>query len=88
MAYTQPCFDFLKSLFVDRIELIKGDSKITLPADAMQMVGRGLRGEKNGGTSQCRIVTVVDNLGRFENKHPYHYCERYFSEVNEMNPRC
>lgn len=58
------------------------------PVRYMQMVGRGLRGEKNGGTAQCRIVTVVDNLGRFENKHPYHYCERYFSEVNEMNPRC
>jgi superfamily II DNA or RNA helicase len=58
------------------------------PVRYMQIVGRGLRGEKNGGTAQCRIVTVVDNLGRFENKHPYHYCERYFSEVKEMNPRC
>jgi len=49
------------------------------PARYMQMVGRGLRGEKNGGTSRCRIVTVVDNLGRFENRHPYHYCQRYFT---------
>jgi len=39
----------------------------------MQMVGRGLRGEKNGGTHECRIVTVMDNLGRFEDRHPYHY---------------
>jgi superfamily II DNA or RNA helicase len=51
------------------------------PVRYMQIVGRGLRGEKNGGTTQCRIVTVMDNLGRFENKHPYHYCERYFREI-------
>lgn len=53
------------------------------PVLYMQMVGRGLRGESNGGTAQCRIVTVVDNLGRFENKHPYHYCERYFGKVSD-----
>lgn len=45
----------------------------------MQMVGRGLRGEANGGTANCKIVTVVDNLGRFQDRHPYHYCEKYFS---------
>ncbi len=44
----------------------------------MQMVGRGLRGEKNGGTARCRIVTVLDNLGRFNSQHAYHYCQRYF----------
>jgi superfamily II DNA or RNA helicase len=48
------------------------------PVRYMQMVGRGLRGEKNGGTACCRIVTVVDNLGRFQDRHPYHYCQRYF----------
>ena len=36
------------------------------PVRYMQMVGRGLRGEKNGGTASCRIMTVIDNLGRFE----------------------
>lgn len=45
----------------------------------MQMVGRGLRGEANGGTARCRIVTVMDNLGRFQDRHPYHYCEKYFT---------
>lgn len=49
------------------------------PVRYMQMVGRGLRGEKNGGTACCRIVTVVDNLGRFQDRHPYHYCQRYFT---------
>lgn len=50
----------------------------------MQMVGRGLRGEKNGGTASCRIVTVVDNLGRFHDRHPYHYCQRYFSAIEAV----
>ena len=44
----------------------------------MQMVGRGLRGVANGGTAKCKIVTVMDNLGRFQDRHPYHYCEKYF----------
>jgi superfamily II DNA or RNA helicase len=48
------------------------------PVRYMQMVGRGLRGPKNGGTEVCRIVTVLDNLGRFQERHPYHYCQRYF----------
>jgi len=49
------------------------------PVRYMQMVGRGLRGEKNGGTACCRIVTVEDNLGRFQDRHPYQHCQRYFS---------
>jgi superfamily II DNA or RNA helicase len=52
------------------------------PVRYMQMVGRGLRGPKNGGTEICRIVTVLDNLGRFQERHPYHYCQRYFSPDN------
>lgn len=49
------------------------------PVRYMQMIGRGLRGEKNGGTARCRLVTVIDNLGRFADRHPYHFCARYFS---------
>ncbi|WP_396215642.1 DEAD/DEAH box helicase [Gemmatimonas sp.] len=48
------------------------------PVRYMQMVGRGLRGTENCGTPSCRIVTVMDNLGRFEDKHPYHYCRRLY----------
>lgn len=48
------------------------------PVRYMQMVGRGLRGVKNGGTEHCRIVTVLDNLGRFQDRHPYHYCRQHF----------
>jgi len=50
------------------------------PVRYMQMVGRGLRGEKNGGTASCRIVTVVDNLGRFADRHPYHYCKNLYAQ--------
>ena len=50
------------------------------PVRYMQMVGRGLRGEKNGGKARCRIVTVLDNLGRFQDRHPYHYCREFFGE--------
>ena len=49
------------------------------PVRYMQMVGRGLRGVKNGGTASCRIVTVMDNLGRFHDRHPYHYCRNLYS---------
>jgi superfamily II DNA or RNA helicase len=55
------------------------------PVRYMQMVGRGLRGEKNGGTARCRIVTVVDNLGRFQERHPYHYCQRYFANWSKIS---
>ncbi|MDD5295516.1 MAG: DEAD/DEAH box helicase family protein [Rhodocyclaceae bacterium] len=53
--------------------------QVQSPVRYMQMVGRGLRGEKNGGTEVCRIVTVMDNLGRFSDRHPFHYCAKYFS---------
>ncbi len=49
------------------------------PVRYMQMIGRGLRGEKNGSKPCCRLVTVLDNLGRFADRHPYHFCRQYFS---------
>jgi len=33
-----------------------------------QMVGRGLRGPKMGGTQRCQILTVEDNLTRFQDR--------------------
>ena len=50
------------------------------PVRYMQMVGRGLRGERNGGTARCRIVTVLDNLQQFKGRHPYHFCAKYFAD--------
>ena len=33
-----------------------------------QMIGRGLRGPKNGGTERCLIINVQDNIDNFEQK--------------------
>jgi superfamily II DNA or RNA helicase len=52
--------------------------QVISPVRYMQMVGRGLRGMRNGGTERCRIVTVLDNLGRFSDRQPFHYCQRFF----------
>lgn len=62
-----------------KTDMIMIARQVFSPVRYMQMVGRGLRGERNGGTARCRIVTVLDNLGRFADRHPYHYCQQYFS---------
>ena len=49
------------------------------PVRYMQMVGRGLRGPKNGGTETCKIITVVDNLLEYGNRLAYHYFVEYYS---------
>ena len=61
-----------------KTDMVLISRQVFSPVRYMQMVGRGLRGLKNGGTERCRIVTVMDNLGRFGDKHPYHFCARYF----------
>ncbi|GAB2587620.1 hypothetical protein GCM10027034_20030 [Ramlibacter solisilvae] len=61
-----------------RTDMVLIARQVFSPVRFMQMVGRGLRGEKNGGTAECRLVTVLDNLGRFQDKHPYDFCKRYF----------
>lgn len=33
-----------------------------------QMIGRGLRGPRNGGTERCKIVNVRDNIENFERR--------------------
>ena len=48
------------------------------PVLYMQMVGRGLRGPKNGGTPHCAIVTVEDNIVNFRDRLAYHFCKRFF----------
>ena len=43
-----------------------------------QIVGRGLRGPKFGGTETCRIVDFTDNLGRFGDQQSYHRFESFW----------
>jgi superfamily II DNA or RNA helicase len=64
-----------------RTDMVLIARQVFSPVHYMQMVGRGLRGEANGGTARCRVVTVLDNLGRFQDRHPYHYCRRYFESL-------
>ncbi|MBK1725138.1 hypothetical protein CKO23_23630 [Thiocystis violacea] len=52
--------------------------QVKSPVSYMQMVGRGLRGPRNGGTETCTILTVLDNLGRFRERHPFHYCRNLY----------
>lgn len=35
------------------------------PNTYIQMIGRGLRGELNGGKESCRILNVADNIENF-----------------------
>lgn len=48
------------------------------PVLYMQMVGRGLRGPANGGTTHCEIMTVEDNILNFRDRLAYHFCRRFF----------
>jgi superfamily II DNA or RNA helicase len=66
-----------------KTDLILISRQVFSPVRYMQMVGRGMRGPKNGGTQTCRIVSVLDNLGRFQNRHPYHYCRQYFENLTD-----
>ena len=34
-----------------------------------QMVGRGLRGPKMGGTKDCKIIDIKDNFDAFDSVH-------------------
>ena len=49
------------------------------PVRYMQMVGRGLRGPKNGGTYSCKIITVIDNLLQYKDKLAYHYFKEFYT---------
>jgi superfamily II DNA or RNA helicase len=45
-----------------------------------QMIGRGLRGPAIGGTTNCRVVDVIDNIIGFSNENRvYNYFAEYFT---------
>jgi len=62
-----------------RTDMILISRKVFSPVAYMQMVGRGLRGPLNGGTERCRIMTVVDNLGRFDTRRHFEYFQEHYS---------
>jgi superfamily II DNA or RNA helicase len=44
-----------------------------------QMVGRGLRGPKNGGKDECLIVNVADNIAQYGDELAFREFERLWS---------
>jgi superfamily II DNA or RNA helicase len=42
------------------------------PNTYQQMIGRGLRGPRNGGTSECLLVNVADNVAQFGERLAFH----------------
>lgn len=47
-----------------------------------QIVGRGLRGPKFGGTPTCKIIDFTDNLGRFGDQQSYHRFEGFWDKLD------
>lgn len=43
-----------------------------------QMIGRGMRGPLNGGTEECRVIDLEDNIQRFEGQMAYRRFEEYW----------
>ena len=62
-----------------KTDLIVISRPVMSPVLYMQMVGRGMRGPKNGGTDQCEVITVKDNLREYSDKLAHHFCRQYFN---------
>ncbi|MCX8134554.1 MAG: DEAD/DEAH box helicase [Roseococcus sp.] len=60
------------------VEMILISRPVFSPVRFMQMVGRGLRGPKNGGTATCRVVTVRDNIAVYQDRDPLEWWRRYY----------
>jgi len=43
-----------------------------VPNVYQQMIGRGLRGPRNGGTDRCLLVNVADNVQQFGEQLAFH----------------
>ena len=48
-----------------------------------QIIGRGLRGPKFGGTEYCNIIDFTDNLGRFGDQQSYNRFKELWVEEHE-----
>ena len=64
---------------IDTVFITRPTSSIVLYS---QMIGRGLRGEKVGGTMECRLINVKDNFQNFGDvDEVYNYFENDWSRV-------
>jgi DNA repair protein RadD len=46
-----------------------------------QMIGRGMRGPQNGGTEECLVIDLEDNIQRFEGQMAYERFEEYWQVI-------
>ena len=60
------------------VEMVLIARPVFSPVRFMQMAGRGLRGPKNGGTKQCRILTVRDNIEGYADRDPLAWWRKYY----------
>ena len=63
-----------------KCDMIVVSRPVFSPVRYMQMVGRGLRGPRNGGTPHCEIVTVEDNILNYRDRLAYQFCKKYFDD--------
>ena len=63
-----------------KCDMIVVSRPVFSPVRYMQMVGRGLRGPRNGGTPHCEIITVEDNILNYRDRLAYQFCKKYFDD--------
>jgi len=50
-----------------------------------QMIGRGLRGPAIGGTAECKVIDLIDNIKGFGNEDfVYEYFDEYYSSQEKV----
>jgi hypothetical protein len=54
------------------------DKYADLPMDLADASLVVLRGPANGARERRRIVTVLDNLGRFGKRQPFDFCSKFY----------
>lgn len=59
----------------------------TSPVLYEQMIGRGMRGPKNGGTEECLIIDLSDNLDRFGYPMAYQRFSDYWKHNRTIRAR-
>jgi DNA repair protein RadD len=52
----------------------------TSPVLYEQMIGRGMRGPVNGGTTDCLVIDLVDNIERFSGQMAYTRFSEYWQD--------
>jgi superfamily II DNA or RNA helicase len=65
-----------------RVQALYVARPVYAPNTYQQMIGRGLRGPKNGGTDRCLLVNVADNVAQFGGQLAFHYFDYLWNGGN------